>query len=147
MTSTAKTADPTFNPAVARRAVTVFSAVAAAALTWAIAVPLLNTDLTLTIGDQSPSTVGIGPVIVTSLVATLAGWASLTALERFSSHARAIWTAVATTALLVSFAPLVAAEATTAAKATLALLHVVVATVLIPGLTRQPTAHSVRGPR
>jgi len=49
---------------------------------------------TLTITD-----VGIINVIVSALLAGLAGWALLTLLGRFTARARAIWRAVAVTVL------------------------------------------------
>lgn len=123
-----------------RRAVTVLIAVAGVLAVRAVAASLLGVDLSVTTGHgQPPMMIGFGAVAATSLAASLAGWASLATLERFSDRARTIWTSTAIVVLLVSFAPLAAVDASGAATVTLALLHVIVATVLILGLTRPLT--------
>lgn len=125
-----------------RRAVTVLAGVASTLAVWAVAALLLGIDLTVKMGHgQPPIVIGFGAVAATSLAASLAGWASLAALERFTSKARTIWTTVAIVVLLVSFVPLAAVDASAAAKVTLASLHLVVATVLVVGLTRPLTGH------
>jgi Family of unknown function (DUF6069) len=68
-----------------------------------------------------------------SLVAALAGWALLALLERFTARARTIWTAIALLVALLSLAGPLSILATTEANVlALALMHVVVAAVLIP---------------
>lgn len=130
-----------------RRVVTALLAVASALAVWAVAAALLGVDLSVTMGHgQPPMTIGFGAVAATSLAASLAGWAALAVLERFSDHARAIWTTTAIVVLLASFAPLTVVDASGAATTTLALLHVVVAIVLILGLTR-PLAGFLHGRR
>lgn len=126
----------------ARRAFIVLAAVTSALAGWAVAAPLFGVDLTVHLGNnQPPMTIGPGPVIATALAASLAGWASLTVLERFTVRPRTIWTTTAIIVLLVSFGPLGVADASNAAKATLASLHLIVAAVLIPGLTRPSTSN------
>ena len=73
-------------------------------------------------------------VAVTSLAASLAGWALLAVLERFTARARTIWTATALVFALLSLAgPLSALPSTSAADAlALAFMHVAVAVVLVP---------------
>lgn len=130
----------TMRPTRTRRAVTVLVAVASALAVWAVAVSLLGVDLSIASGhDQPPMLIGFGAVAATSLAASLAGWASLAVLERFNDRARTIWTTTAIVVLLVSLAPVAAVDTSGAATATLALLHLIVATVLILGLTRPLT--------
>jgi len=119
-----------------RRAITVLLAVAVAVLAWGIATLLLGVDLTVDMNNAQPAmTIGLGPVVVTAFIASLAGWASLAGLERVTDKARGIWRVVAVAALLASFLPLLAAETDLAVTLTLGAMHVLVAAVLIPGLT------------
>ncbi|MDU0302901.1 DUF6069 family protein [Streptomyces sp. PAL114] len=86
---------------------------------------------------------GAAPVAVVALLASLAGWALLAALERFGvRRARAVWTGVAVAVLTVSFLPLTGDGMDTATRTALALMHLAVAAVLIPGLAGRPRAHS-----
>lgn len=111
-------------------------AVAVAVVAWGIATLLLGVDLTVDINNAQPAmTIGLGPVVVTALIASLAGWASLAGLERVTDNARGIWRVVAVAALLAPFLPLLAAETDLAVTLTLGAMHVLVAAVLIPGLT------------
>lgn len=131
-----------------RRAATVLVVVASALAARAVVASLLGVDLTVGMGHgQPPMMIGFGLVAATSLVAALAGWASLAALEWFSRRARAIWITVAIVVLLVSFAPLAALDAAGAAKAALVSMHLVVAAVLILGLTRRPLTSHLNGAR
>jgi len=106
-----------------------------------IATLLLGVDLTVDMNNAQPAmTIGLGPVVVTALIASLDGWASLAGLERVTDKARGIWRVVAVAALLASFLPLLAAETDLAVTLTLGAMHVLVAAVLIPG----PTASNER---
>jgi predicted permease len=118
------------------RALGVAGAAAAAMAVWAIAVPGLGIHLIIRFGSGSPQTVHAGLVVGAALAASLCGWALLAVLERRTRHARAIWTtaAVAVTAASLSL-PLVAGI-TTATVSALALMHLAVAAVLIPALSR-----------
>ena len=60
----------------------------------------------------------------------------LALLERFATRARAVWTAVAAGTLLLSMLVGPTAGVTTAAKAGLAALHLVVGAVVIGGMRR-----------
>jgi hypothetical protein len=76
-------------------------------------------------------------VIVTAVFASLAGWALLAILEKFTGKARWIWLGVAAVVFLLSlFGPVTAAGVEGSTKATLLLMHAAVAAVLIPVLTR-----------
>lgn len=81
-----------------------------------------------------------GAVVASSLGAALAAWALLAVLERHTSRARAVWTAVALGVLAASLVPPVTAGVGPASKAALALMHVAVAAALIPLLRRTSAA-------
>jgi hypothetical protein len=120
------------------RALAVIAAALAALAVWLITDPLLGIDLSAPTAPGSQELQPITPALVagTSLVVALAGWALLALLERFTARARTIWTAIALLVALLSLAgPLSALASTTAANAVaLALMHLAVAAVLIPGL-------------
>jgi Family of unknown function (DUF6069) len=128
-------ATPTTRPRRAR-ALAVIAAALAALAVWLITDPLLGIDLTAPTAPGSEELMSITPALVagTSLAVALAGWALLALLERFTAHARTIWTAIALLVALLSLAgPLSALASTTAANAVaLALMHLAVAAVLLP---------------
>lgn len=119
------------------RAVTVVAAPAATAVVW-LATRLADADLTVQVSGQPPMFVGLPFALFIALAAALAGWGSLALMERLTGHARMWWSALAVGTLAVSFLPVMAADATTGTKASLALMHVAVAAVLITGLRRSP---------
>lgn len=120
------------------RALSVTGATLAAVAVWAAAVPGLGVRLLVRFGSGSPQTVHAQLVVAAALTASLCGWGLLAVLERRTRHARAIWTAaaVAITAASLSF-PLIAGI-TAATVTALALMHLAVAAVLIPGLRYRP---------
>ncbi|MFE5190575.1 DUF6069 family protein [Streptomyces sp. NPDC056628] len=121
------------------RAVVCGAAVAAPVLVWLVCDPLLGHRLRITDGDRTLD-LGAGPVAFAALLASLAGWALLAALERFGvRRARAVWTGAATAVLAVSFLPLTGDGMDGGTRASLALMHAAVAAVLIPGLAGRAT--------
>src|SRR5438105_6941082 len=128
-------------PAIAHvgwnRALGVAGATLAAVAVWALATPILRTSLVIQFGDGAPQTIGMELVVIGSLTGSLLGLGSLLVLEKFSSRARAIWTAVAIGVLLVSLSLHLVAGSTASTKAALALMHLAVASVVIPTLRRR----------
>lgn len=125
---------------VQRRRTTRATTVAAAALVgvgaWVVAVPILGLALRVKTAGHPLMTVGLPQVVLTALVMALSGWAMLAILERATSRAGTIWTAVATAVLVLSYAaPLTAGDAP-AATTVLVLMHTVVGLTLIGGLRR-----------
>jgi Family of unknown function (DUF6069) len=118
------------------RATAVAAAVLTALVGWALVGPVLGRDLTVTVNGGPPQTVGAAAVLAVSLLASLLAVGSLVLLERITERARTIWTTVAVLALLVSLGGPLSAQAPISTKLSLALLHVIVAAVLIPPLTR-----------
>ena len=118
-----------------RRLITVGASAAAALVVWTVAV-LVGVELLVTPGGASTQRVGVGSVLVVSLLAGLAGWGLLAALERVTSRARAIWTTIAVVVLLLSLSGPATGAVSIAAGAALAAMHVAVAAVLIVGFRR-----------
>ncbi len=118
------------------RALAVAGAVAAAVVVWAVGDPLLGNDLIVEQPGQEAMKLEIGAFAVFSLASSLLGWALLAVLEKTTSRAALIWTVVALIVLVLSFLPLTGVEATGETKAVLALAHLAVGGVLIPGFWR-----------
>jgi hypothetical protein len=118
------------------RALGVVGAVIAAAAVWAIAVPLLGVQLLVRFGTGAPESVGIAYVVGAGVIGSVAGWGLLVLLERRTSRARTIWTAIAIVAILMSLSLPLYAGVSTSTKVTLAVMHVGVAAVLIPAMRR-----------
>ena len=118
------------------RALVVVGAVAAPLGVWLVAVPLLGVDLQVRPNGGAAQTVGAGAVAAAGLTAALLGRALLALLERRTTRARTVWTAVAVTVLLLSLAGPVTGARTASAAAVLLALHLAVAAVLIVGLRR-----------
>ena len=121
------------------RALCAAGGAAAAAIAWAVEVPLLGIRLTARCGAMAPQTVVAGQVVGAALVAGLLGWLLLAALDRRAARARtahvsAVWTAVALAVLAVSLALPLAAATTTSTAVGLVVLHLVVGAVVIPGM-------------
>lgn len=128
---------PNRTPRWRSRALAVAAAVVAALVVWLVAKTLIGVTFTIPVaGGTRTMAVGWVSVIVVTLSLTLAAWGLLAVLERFTPRARTIWTAIASAALLLSFAgPLfVAGAASVGTKVSLVLMHVVVAIVLISRL-------------
>jgi multidrug transporter EmrE-like cation transporter len=101
---------------------------------WLVADPLLGHRLRIADGEQTLD-IGAVPVAVVALVASLFGWGLLAALERLGARrARAIWAGVAGAVLAVSFLPFVGDGMDGGTRVSLALMHLAVAAVLVPGL-------------
>jgi Family of unknown function (DUF6069) len=126
------------------RMLSVAGAALAAVAVWTVSVPLLGTHLLIRFGDGAAQTVGIGSVVGATLVASLLGWGLLSVLERLTSRARSIWSGVAIVVVLVSLSLPLTAATTNSARAALALMHVAVAAVLIPGLRGNSTRYARR---
>jgi hypothetical protein len=118
------------------RALCIAGGAAAAAIAWAIEVPLLGVRLTVRFGAMHPQTVAAGQVIGAALVAGLIGWLLLAVLDRRTPRARTIWTVTALLVLALSLLLPLAAGTTPAAVTGLLVLHLTVGAVVIPGLAR-----------
>ncbi|WP_406859174.1 DUF6069 family protein [Streptomyces sp. HUAS MG47] len=118
-------------------------AVLAPVLVWLVTDPLLGHRLRIADGGQTLD-IGAVPVAFVALLASLFGWGLLAALERFGvRRARALWTGVAGVVLAVSFLPFIGDGMDGATRVSLALMHLAVAAVLIPGLGgRSPEAEA-----
>jgi hypothetical protein len=115
---------------IRRRALGVAVAVLACVLIWALG-RVAGVDYTVANPGRAPMEVGLGPVVIFSLLASLVGWAALVVLERFTRRATAIWTPLAVVVALLSLLPLAGSEADGGTKLTLGAMHLAVAAVLI----------------
>ncbi|WP_261720443.1 DUF6069 family protein [Streptomyces sp. FZ201] len=119
-----------------RRLAATALAVLAAVLVWLVADPLLGHRLRMADGEETLD-ITAGPVVFVALLASLAGWGLLAVLERFvAARARTVWISAAGAVLAVSFLPFLGDGMDGGTRLTLALMHVAVAAVLIPGLGR-----------
>lgn len=98
--------------------------------------PVLGTDLSAMPAPDAttPLSITASSVLVSSVVAGLLAWALLAALERLTRRGATIWRWTAGAVALLSLAgPLTFAQGAGAAVV-LTLLHVAVASILIPAL-------------
>ncbi|MFC4050034.1 DUF6069 family protein [Actinomadura syzygii] len=115
-------------------------AVLAAVLLWAAA-RSLGVELRVDPGDGRPALVlGLPLIVGVTLALSLLASRSRAVLDRLTDRAPAVWTGLAVTVLLVSFVPVLYVEASGSARATLALIHLSVAAVLVPLLGRRNQA-------
>ncbi|MGI8335857.1 DUF6069 family protein [Actinomadura scrupuli] len=144
-TATAAAAPQTTRTARTRRVrgLAVATATVSASVLY-LAAKAAGTDFTLTDpGKTQPHPLILPEITIFALVFALLGWGTLALLERLTHHAHTIWTTLATTVLLLSFAPIGIEHATTDTKIMLTLIHLTVATALIPMLrTRRHTTTS-----
>lgn len=137
------------------RALCVVAGALAAAIAWAVEIPLLGIHLTIRFGNGRfgprhfgpgsfgaghVQTISVGQIVGISLAAALLGWLLLAILERRTSRAQLVWTSSALVALAVSLTlPLVAAT-TTAAAVGLIMMHLTVGAAVIPAMARTARA-------
>lgn len=120
------------------RLVATGATVLGAVVVWIVVDPILGIDLRSPVnGGRESMDVGLAVIVPASAIASAIGWAALALLERLTSRARAVWAVGATLLLLASLgAPLSGTGVTTANRMALAVLHLAVGAVLIPGLLR-----------
>lgn len=119
------------------RALAVLAAVAAAVALWTIARFALGVDVREPRWSGPPVELEAVNVALASVVAALAGWALLAALERFTARAARWWAMIAAViAVASSLGPLTTPGLAWSSRLVLVLLHLVVGAVLIPLLYR-----------
>ena len=92
---------------------------------------------------NEPLFVSPAAVVLTSLLAGLAGWGLLALLELLTRRPRRIWLAVAVPVLLVSLLGPLTADAPPSAIAALLAMHSSVGAILIAGLSRSTACSTV----
>ncbi|MES9537344.1 DUF6069 family protein [Actinomadura sp. NPDC000600] len=129
-----------------RYAYAVGGAVLATVLVWTAAHGL-GVDLRVDPGDGRPGqVVGLPLTAGVTFVVGLLASATRAALDRLTDRAPAIWTGSAFIVLLVSFVPVLYVEASSGTRLILGSLHLIVAAVLAPLLSRRnrPVPHRER---
>lgn len=124
------------NTSLRRLLLTVVSTPAVALAVWALAVPLAGADLTVRM-DGGTQTVGPVLVAVVSILAGLAGWGLLAALERRAARPARTWRIIALAVLAASLLGPLGSAVGAAATLVLLLLHLVVGGVLVIWLVRR----------
>lgn len=125
---------------VRARALCVAGGAAAAAIVWAVEVPLLGIRLSIRFGAMHPQIVAAGQIAGAALAAGLLGWLLLAVLDRRTRHARTAWAAAALVVLAASLTLPMAAATTAAAAIGLIAAHLAVGAAVIPGLARTARA-------
>jgi hypothetical protein len=92
-----------------------------------------------TVGSED-QTIGFAPVIVVTALAGLVAWGLLALLERMTSRAPAIWTAIAVGVLVLSLLGPLGSGVNASSKIVLACLHVGAAATIVPLMRRSATA-------
>jgi hypothetical protein len=103
---------------------------------WAVASPALGVSLVARFGNGKPETINAGLVLGASFIASILGWASLVLFQRRSSNGLRTWTILAVAVAVASLALPLSAATTTAGTVALIVIHVAVATAVIPLLRR-----------
>ncbi|MGC4834040.1 DUF6069 family protein [Micromonospora vinacea] len=117
------------------RAAVAAGAIVVAVVEFALLHSAAGVDLAVRSGSSTRQ-ITVAAVIVATVVAALAGWALLAALERLTNRPRVWWTSIAVAVLLLSLVVGPPSGVGGGAKATLALLHLSVGVILILGLPR-----------
>jgi hypothetical protein len=112
-----------------RRALGIVATLVVTAVVWALG-SLAGADYWIT---DSMGSVRIDLVVVAqvTVVLGLVAWATLALLERFTSRAMAIWTALAVVVLVASYVPVFLVEATTATRVALVAVHTAVGVLVV----------------
>lgn len=104
---------------------------------WVIAVPVAGAHLSARLGAPAATQqVGLATILTVSVLAGLAGWALLAALERFATRPARSWIALATLALAISLAGPLSAGTSTPSKLVLVGMHLAVGGIVIPALAK-----------
>lgn len=144
--STSKIVEPTTRAGTGReagfrswaRVPVVAAAVAVPLGIWALARPMGVDVESPRMGEQAPTAIGAGQIVLAALAASLAGWGLLALLEwRWPTRASVAWGVVAGGVFVGSLAPVLTGEGlATATRVVLVLLHAAVAGVVAVGLLR-----------
>jgi hypothetical protein len=134
MTNDIKHIDPTRTAARRTgRAITVAGGAAGALLQWAVSGPWGGIDLAVRQGDTIQH-IGPAAVVVTALIAGLAGWGVLTLLERTIGRPVRIYRIIASIVLIFSLAGPLGSGVDTSSRLVLLGMHLTVGAALIIGL-------------
>jgi hypothetical protein len=117
------------------RALTVAAATTGALALWVVTGPLTGIDPSVR-SAGTVETVGAGAVLVSSLLAGLAAWASLAIVERLTDRPRRIWIPLAVAVFVVSLLGPLGSAVDLPSTAVLIGMHFEVGVWLLVGLPR-----------
>jgi Family of unknown function (DUF6069) len=124
-----------------RRAARAATVAASAVVTAGVFAVIRSAGADFTITDPGAAakahTFAAGEIAMVTLVVGLAGWLTLSLLERFTRRPRRIWAALAAAVTALSLVPIWIELATGATRAGLVVVHLVVAVTLLPLLRRR----------
>lgn len=125
--------------AIRARVAAVAGALIASLAVYLLAVGPFDVDLTAATGGSPPRSINPAEVILSTLVASLAGWGLLAVLERFASRPARIWLVVALAFLALSMAGPLTGGIGTGSIVAFSIMHLAVAAVVIPVFVRTST--------
>ncbi len=114
-----------------RRVIAITSATVGAVAVWTVS-QLAAAQLTVQPSGQQAMKIGLPIVVLTAVIAGLAGWALRTVLQRLTKNSAAVWTWVASAVLLLSLGLPLTVQATGTTKGWLIAMHAAVGAILIP---------------
>lgn len=125
------------------RTLAVVATIVAAVAVWAVARFGVGIAVSEPQWSGPPTDLPVTDVVLVSAVVSLAGWALLAILERFTARAAHWWVTIAALGAVVSLlGPLTAPGVGGSSRVVLVLLHVVVGAALIPLLYRSSPTRS-----
>lgn len=118
------------------RVAAVLAGAVAAGVLWLLAVPVGGVDLRVTTPGQQSMEVGPLVVVVAAVIGSGVGWAALELCERFFDRARTLWLVLVVVVLVLTGVNAATAANNGPAAVWLNLMHLAVAVVVVPVLTR-----------
>jgi hypothetical protein len=121
------------------RALAIVAAIVANVVILAIA-RVVNGEFPMVTQGNDDQTVGFAQVVVVTGLAGLVAWGVLALLERTTSRATAIWTAIAVVVFVLSLTGPLGNAVDASSKAVLTCMHIAAAATLIPLMRRSAAA-------
>lgn len=97
---------------------------------------VVNGEFPIATVGSDDQTIGFAQVIVVTVLVGLVAWGSLALLERMTSRAKAVWTAIALIVFVLSLLGPLGSGVNTSSKVVLACMHVGAAATIIPLMRR-----------
>jgi hypothetical protein len=124
---------------VRSRVLAIGAAAAATFTVWTVAAGVCGVDLVVDTGSGH-TVVTPSAVVLSTVVAGLAGWALLALVERLARRPAAVWSGIAGAVLLISLLGPLGSAVGAGATAALIAMHLVAGAALIPIMSRSTAA-------